>query len=147
MKCVNCGRPVTPGNSRIVIKNGKKFREHRKCHAPLINNRPFSKSELERFYHAKRLTPQEVRELEDNPPGVRSVQAKASEPDTAVQASVSRDCRYFVNPGTLERLERVSGNTVYHGLINIDVHIVPASLLEDGPDFTAELTEIFIGRK
>jgi len=122
MKCVKCGKPITPGNSRVLLLKGKKLREHRKC-----------PSRIERG-DARSRTPQQA----------RLPRVKTSEPEPSRQASVSDAHRYFVMPGTLERFRDIVASRMYHAQVSLEVHAIPAALLEGEPELAGDMIEIFI---
>ena len=128
MKCLRCGFEVTPGNSRITIKNGRKFREHKKCQTNISS----SERQQARLNHTAE---------------ARLPQIKPSEPETHPaserKASVGGH-RYFVMPFTLEKLERSGEKALIHSLVNIEVHTISTQLLEVSPELTGEMIEIFI---
>jgi hypothetical protein len=114
MRCVRCGRPVYNGNSRVIVKNGKKLREHRNCALNKDIPVPVRK-------HA---------------PVPLTRQAPAFEHETPY--------RYFVMPGMIERLHNIAAKTLLHGSLMVEIHTIPSSLLEELPSLADGFTEIRI---
>ena len=133
MRCIKCGLKITVGNSRIIERNGKKFHQHKIC-------RPLDSPDARKkcagqapMIHPK---PSEPKTRQSSEPHPKLKQVGLFEQST--------NFRYFVMPGTLEKLKSAANKTIVHGLVNVEVHIFPTSIVEETPELLGALNEIHI---
>lgn len=136
MRCVRCGRPVYAGNSKIVLMNGRKLREHRNCALNVDYGLPAS--EARRHSDGKKHQARTKPNLPSEPQPLET-----SEP----QPKLNETHRFFIRPAMRGKLERVSNYGPYLTPVGIEVYSILTGVVEERPDLVEGMLELMIKRE